>query len=193
MPDSEYNYPGYDDLADPNLQRKRPKVKSKKISSVGLNSSRGSRHQTPPIGQMPCLKQSNHMLERAKMIYEQKIGTLKSRMKKNESEQSKLKKRNSELMEMLATYRCIEKERDFYVEKEKKYLHRENLLKTGFGEWRDVFLELVSNLEDLSRYHDLRPNEINNYQRELEILRKIRDMDWADWNDKLRTMEQRLG
>lgn len=193
MPDSKDNYPGYDHPTDPNLQRKRPKVKSKKISSVGSNSSRGSRLRSPSIGQMPCLKQSNEILERAKMIYEQKLGALKSKMKKNETEQSKLKKRNSELMEMLATYRGIEKERDFYVEKEKKYLQRENLLKTGFSEWRDVFLELVSNLEDLSRYHDLRPNEINNYQRELEILRKIREMDWADWNDKLRTMEQRLG
>ena len=103
---SEYNYPGYDhptEGMDSNMSRKRPKVKSKKISSVGLNSSRGSRLRSPSIGQMPCLKQSNHMLERAKMIYEQKVGSLKTKMKKIDSEGLKLKKRNSELMEMIGT------------------------------------------------------------------------------------------
>ena len=183
------------------LSNRKPSLKKAKKTKFSRNynpalsrARTASRTRSISIGQMPCNKLTNDMLEKAKSIYQEKLQTVNIKLKKTETENQKLVLRNRELVDLVMNQKNIENERNFYKDREKKYLAREQYIKQEFQEWRQIFFNLVNELQELKQANIVSAEGVLfNHEEQINILNKIKNTDWQDWAERIKTIEQRLG
>ena len=133
------------------------------------------------------------MFDLAKAVFSQKQTSLANKLNTSKEAQARLSKRNSILREKIFSLRKIEDERDNLLQKEKKYLSREQNLKDEFEKWKQVFSELVEHVDVIQdESQESKQSLKENYEREIRQLKHIQQKDWEEWSYKFKSVEDKL-